>query len=234
MALKCTAIRLLLTSLIARGLTFGLRSATTQHCVKPWHQGRHLRLSCLGAANGSACVLHQLEAQIYKAAWPSWQRGNDMAQLGNSPSFANLRMTIGWALCSDINANCKLRQEGEGGKEGAGSKRASGMPSVVIEGALKTLRKRQVTLCPGPEIGACVWQPVLPISKPDETAKWLSQRGGVWWARCTEQSQRGQRGALSRDNSFVTAKMLYHLDCNQQGMPRFAVASVHVTCNLIS
>jgi hypothetical protein len=157
MALKCTAIRLLLTSLIARGLTFGLRSATTQHCVKPWHQGRHLRLSCLGAANGSACVLYQLEAQIYKAAWPSWQRGNDMAQLGNSPSFANLRMTSGWALCSDINANCKLRQEGgEGGKEGAGSKRASGMPSVVIEGALKTLRKRQVTLCPGPKLAhAC-------------------------------------------------------------------------------
>jgi hypothetical protein len=79
--------------------------------LKLRHQGRHLRLSCLGTANGSACILYQLETQIYKAAWPPWQRENYMAQLENSPSFANLRTTSGWVPGSDVDANCDRRGE---------------------------------------------------------------------------------------------------------------------------
>jgi hypothetical protein len=108
-----------------------LQQSTPECMLKLRHQGRHLRLSCLGAANGSACVLYQLEAQIYKAAWPPWQRENYMAQPGNSPSFANLRMTSGWVLGSDIDANCDRRGE----EEGADSRSAGGMPGVFIEGA---------------------------------------------------------------------------------------------------
>src|SRR5882757_3913969 len=66
------------------------RSLACSRTLKPWHQGRHLRLSCLSAVKSPACALLAEHPDLHIFVSLPWKGENEMVQPKNSPSFANL------------------------------------------------------------------------------------------------------------------------------------------------